>query len=177
MAGTHLPTLLKRTEYYMELVKIHKSTIIETTFIMLRDTIQVLMMDRECNHSHEVNIPLDASPGTKECAYYHKAMRAFWIGHSERSHVNIKKILQEDLAGGRNYRIQVMLYYGLNYFKIKSRTGCLKLKGVPGKALKTLKTAASYSSWNFGNKVSKSVALSISFLLCHWLYSSACLRV
>merc|ERR1711957_1087241 len=37
--------------------------------------------------------------------------------------------------------------------KITRRTGSLKLKGVPRKSLKILKTAAGYSSWNFGNKV------------------------
>jgi len=167
IAGTHLPTLLKRTNYYMEVMKVHTNTLAETTLLLLRDTIQILMMGREGNNSHKARILPDSSPGMAECAYYHRAIRAFWIGHSESSHHFIEKVLGGTISGGRNFRSQVMLYYGLNCFKITRRTGSFKLKGVPRNALRTLKTAAAYSSWNFGNKVgSFFFSLFVYFVCC-----------
>jgi len=153
IAGTHLPTLLKRTTYYMDAMKIHKNTLVETTFKQLRDTIQILMLGREDNNSTDAHILPATSSGQTECAYYHKAIRAFWLGHFERSHYFSEKVLGGTISGARNYNIQVMLYHGLNYFKITRRSGGLKLRGVPHRALGALKTAASHSLWNFGNKV------------------------
>jgi len=152
IAGTNLPTLLKRTEYYLELIKMHGNTSVQTPFLLYRETIS-LLMGKECINSSEVED--NALTFQAETLYYHKAMRAYWIGHSERSHHLFEKLLQgvKDLSGGRMHRIFVMLYYGLNALKITRRASSQKLKAVPHNALKVLKTAAGYSQWNFRNKV------------------------
>ena len=89
-----------------------------------------------------------------ETTYYHKALRAFFIGHSERCHHFIEKLFQGvSGSGGRHHRAFLMLYYGLNSYKVIRRTSPAKLKAVPHKALEALKTAAEDSHHNFDNKV------------------------
>merc|ERR1712194_271421 len=145
IAGTNLASLLKRTNYYLEVTKTHDNNMAKKCFSLFRDTISILM-GKECSNCQE---ELDNHQG----AAYRKAVRAFWIGHHERSHHFAERIVNGIIPGYRNHRIQVIHYYGLNPFKVVRRTGGLKGKHIPRKALKMLKEAADYSEWNFRNKV------------------------
>ena len=106
-------------------------------------------MGKECNSNDQddaLNIPAEARN-------YQKAIRAYWMGHSERCHYFTEKIVVGN-EGGRHLKRFLMLYYGLNSVKIVAkRKTSQKLKAVPRGALKALKEAAGYSRWNFRNKV------------------------
>ena len=143
----------------------HGNTSAQIPLLLYRETIS-LLMGKGCINSSEVED--NALTSQAETLYYLQAMRAYWIGHSERSHHLIEKLLQgmKILSGGRMHRIFVMLYYGLNALKITRRRSRQKLKAVPHNALEVLKTAAGYSQWNFRNKVISYVP-SFVHIFCH----------
>jgi len=143
-AGIHLQILLKRTEYYLEIARIHNITRHNFIFCMFRDTV-LFLMGRECNTDFEVD--------THPIAAYHKAVRAFWLGHSERSHHFCSEIFDGILPEYRNHRMKVMLFYGLNSLKIRQRLSRIKIKEVRSIALEMLNNAAKSSEYNFKNKV------------------------
>ena len=83
-----MPTLLKRIEYYLEVTKRYSNTIAKLCLVPYRDTI-LMLMGKECNSDVQddaLNIPADARS-------FQKAIRAYWMGHSERCHYFTEKIV------------------------------------------------------------------------------------
>ena len=146
MAGENLRTLLERNDYYAELAVMHKNKMASLSFLLFRNTIKTLMIKEYTICSEEA----DTHPG----AVYHKAIRAFWTGHHERSHHFIEQIFYGTASGNRNEKIQAMLYYGINPYIIKKRRGRLKTKQISRSALQILEAAECHSKYNFCNKVS-----------------------
>ncbi|KAL7543491.1 hypothetical protein ACHAXR_012775 [Thalassiosira sp. AJA248-18] len=148
LAGTDLPTLLKRIEYYLKVMKKYGS-VIKLFLRIYHDTISMLM-GRECNSA----IPLDdLSYIPADTKYFHKAIRAYWLGHTERFQYLVSKIISDDECGRHHKRFFVH-YYGLNALSIINRKKSSRsLKETPSKALEALGEAVGYSKWNFDNKV------------------------
>ena len=139
-------------------MKSHGNTWAATHMLLYRDTITMLM---GVNSNDYAQVPENALQFPAELVMYHKATRAYWIGHSERCHHFCEKLIQENPSGGRHAGKLFMLYYGLNSFKIIKRTSSQKLKAVPHNVLKALKTDAEHSKWNFRNKVSIMLSLAL----------------
>lgn len=156
VSGEALPTVLKRLEYYLGVTSKYGNTFSKTHLLLYRDTLLLLMGKTATDNYSQVQDNA-LKNFSLETTYYHKATRAFWIGHSERCHHFIEKLFQGvSGSGGRHLRGFLYLLYGLNSFRITRRTTPQKTKAIPHNALKALKTAAEYSRWNFINKVSSS---------------------
>jgi len=155
IAGSNLASLLKRTEYYLEVIKRLDNPHAETYLLLYRDTISSIM-GVGCNHYSEVQE--NASRFPEEVVLYHKAMRAYWIGHLERCHHFTEKMIQGCESGGGQFRVFFMLYFGLNMFKIIRRTSPQEMKAIPRNCLRALKKAMELSRWNFRNKVGYSIS-------------------
>ena len=151
IAGTNLPTLLKKADYYLEIMKRHGNTWGKTIILLYRETISMLI---GASSNKYAEVRENALQFPAEIFLYHKAYRAYWIGHSERCQHFSEKLIQGSESGGRQHRRFFMLYYGLNSFKIMKRSSSQKLKAIPRNALKALKTTEEHSKWNFRNKVS-----------------------
>ncbi|KAL7548021.1 hypothetical protein ACHAWF_011302 [Thalassiosira exigua] len=150
IAGEKLPELLKRAEYYIDMMRRQCNTFTCTQLMLFRDTISILIGGGSSDVSEVQN---DALKYAADMAFYHKAMRAYWIGHSERCHHFSERLFcGVDNSGGRQHRSFFMLYYGLNSFKVIRRTSPMKTKAVPHEALQEIKAAAKLSRWNFSNK-------------------------
>eukprot|EP00584_Thalassiosira_punctigera_P010333 CAMPEP_0172526094 /NCGR_PEP_ID=MMETSP1067-20121228/1094_1 /TAXON_ID=265564 ORGANISM="Thalassiosira punctigera, Strain Tpunct2005C2" /NCGR_SAMPLE_ID=MMETSP1067 /ASSEMBLY_ACC=CAM_ASM_000444 /LENGTH=1314 /DNA_ID=CAMNT_0013309531 /DNA_START=85 /DNA_END=4029 /DNA_ORIENTATION=- len=151
-AGIDLPTIFKKIEYFLEVMKSHGNSLAMTHLSLHRNTISILI-GKTCNDYTEVQNSALKFPAS----LYHKAVRAFWIGHSERCHHFFEKFdgggKINDSWGSRHQRNFYVLYYGLNALKIIRRTSPHKMKAVPRSALKALKIFAGCSRWNFQNKV------------------------
>lgn len=150
LAGVNLKNLLKRTEYYMKLTETHTSDYAMTHLSLYRDTIQLLIGNSEQDYS---KVSDNALKYPAEATHFHRALRAFWIGHGERCHHFNEKLFQCNDRGGHLHRRFSMFIYGINSFKIIKRTSTQKLKAIPKQVLDLLKASAQHSTWNFRNKV------------------------
>ena len=143
------------------------NTHVKTYLALFRDTILTLM-GREVS-SHIKEDELSVIPD--ETKNYHKAIRCYWIGHTERCHYFTGKI-----AGGNNgdrhhnthkhsHKRFFMLYYGINSIQLlaKQRKTAKTTKEIPKGALRTLKESLRSSSWTFRNKVPTFLLLFLSF--------------
>lgn len=150
IAGKKLPTLLKKTEYYLEIMNRYGNAWAKSHMLLYWDTILVLM-GKGSSDSSDVQENLLKNPA--HLTNYHKAMQSYWRGHSERCHHFSGKLMLGDDNGCRHHRVFFLLYYGLNSFKMLKPLCALKLKAIPQDTVKALQTAAHYSPWNFRNKV------------------------
>jgi len=147
LAGTALPDLLKRVEYFLGLVKSHRNQLAKNFLSLHKDTVLTLM-GKGCDDS-EVQVKAMNIPA----ALQHKALQSFWTGHPERCHHFYEKLFGGGVSFFTNQFRFNMLYYGLNSFKITKPTSSKKMKAIPFHALEELKTSASCSRVNFCNKV------------------------
>mmetsp|Transcript_15255 Transcript_15255/g.27612 ORF Transcript_15255/g.27612 Transcript_15255/m.27612 type:complete len:366 (+) Transcript_15255:3-1100(+) len=161
IAGTPLPILLKKTEYFLEVVTSHGNTMVKTHLLLHRDTILTLMGKGSDNYSAVQDDPMEAYDPRKPTAplyHYHKSIRAFWLGHCERGHHFFEKLtvpgLVDDVVNWRmrEHRKFFSLYHGINSFGIIKPTSDQRLKETPINILEGLKISAAVSRWNFHNK-------------------------
>jgi len=150
LAGTNLPTLLKRTEYYLEVMK--RCGQLNGLFLELfRDTILILMGQKKHNLDENEG-PLNDIP--PESQIFHKAIRSYWSGHLERCYYLTEKVRP-------HHRRNFMFHHGINALRIlaerrnsrRSVRGTKSMRAVPAAALKSLKESCGFSKWNFHNKL------------------------
>ena len=118
LAGTKLPAVLKQAEYYIGVMKRYPH--IRTYLALFRETILTLI-GREF-HANIKEDELSIIPA--ETTNYHKAIRCYWMGHTERCHYFTEKIVAGSKDGRHYNTVQhshkrfVMLYYGINSIKM-----------------------------------------------------------
>jgi len=154
IGGANLQSLLRDTDYYLNIVGQHDNTVSKRYFLIFRETISTLInkgSPRKGNGEAESNETL-CNIRHSETVNFHKALQSFWLGYAERSHHYVTKLLQ--ISGcGRHHRYIITFYHGVASFSLLKRQRTSKLRQIPKEAIATLKTAAQYSKWNYGNKV------------------------
>jgi len=155
LSGEELPLLLKRTEYYLQFTKKYDNHQATKFITLFRDTILTLMGREFTSDIQEDD--LNSMPiGVTD---YHKAVRCYWVGQTERCHYFTGKIINPDCrhhnAIAYSHRRFLMLYYGINSLKIiaNSKRTSQSIKETPKSALGALKESFKTSHWTFRNKV------------------------
>lgn len=96
IAGEKLPILLQKVDYYLDLADKYKNELTKTYHLIYRDTISTLIDKGESTSSkRNINANENAlkQANSSETMYFHRAIQAYWLGHSERCHHYIGKVL------------------------------------------------------------------------------------
>jgi len=168
IAGENLSSLLDKVDYYLELADLYKNKLTKTYLSIFRDTISTLIDKGESTSSKSnpnKTITEDSMKpaNSSETMHFHRAIQAFWLGHSERCHHYVGKVLQMSSVTGTLRHVVMMFIHGLNTFQVLKRQNTAKLRTIPKNAITALKTATSHSRWNFRNKVHLLEAENFSF--------------
>ena len=158
LGGKRLPDLLRETDKYLLIAEHHQNTVSKAYLSTYRQTISTLM---------GINTGVAIGQGERRAvteqvhdprrsvlSNFFQALQSFWLGHNERCHHYIEKLLETRQAGAHHH-ILANFYYCLNAFSL-SRKGKLikaaKLKQVSKDALEVLREAEELSKWNYRNK-------------------------
>ncbi|KAL3773705.1 hypothetical protein ACHAW5_001041 [Stephanodiscus triporus] len=141
ISGERLSTLLEKVDYYLRLANTYQNETAKVFLSLHHETISILMGKEENSSKKDVS-----------AIYFHRAIQAYWQGHSERCQHYIKKVF---LSGTVDIGKLLFITFieGMNSFQLLKRTSNGKLRSLPRNAIIVLKKAASLSSWNFTNKV------------------------
>jgi len=150
-AGKHLPSLLKTVEHLLDVAKSHGNMMAILHLKLYLDTISILIGKGSSDYAKVQDAALKFP-----ASLYHQAIRAFWIGHSERCHYLFEKGVKRTgnhSWGSRHNSGFEALYHGLNALKIMKRESLQQMKAAPRNALQLLKILSGCSQWNYRNKV------------------------
>jgi hypothetical protein len=155
VAGKRLPTVLEKVDYYLKLANTDQNDIAKTFLSVHRETISILIGNRGSSSStpFAIDVPTGAQDTTVlEVVYFNRAIEAYWQGYSERCQHFIRKLTL--LPSSYFWRLHIITFIeGMNSFQLLKRTSNGRLRSIPRNAILVLKTAASFSSWNWRNKV------------------------
>jgi len=158
MAGERLPTLMEQVDYYLELINAYQNEIAKPYLSIFRGTISILIDNGESTSSarHAIDVPTNTTNANMlETIFFHSAIQAYWQGHNERCQYWINKFLLHttpDISDMCRFQF-ITFTQGLNSFQLPISKISIKFRTTLKKAIRVLNTAASYSSWNFCNKV------------------------
>jgi len=160
IAGENLPTLLDRADYYLDLADQYKNELTKTYLCIFRETISTLIDKGETtssknNPKYTITENSIKPANSSEAKQFHRAFQAFWLGHSERCHHFIGRMLEMNSVAGtaRLSDVVITFLHGLNCFQMLKKQNTSKLRLIPQDAINALKTFNSNSQWNFRNKV------------------------
>jgi hypothetical protein len=156
IAGNRLPTLLEKVDYYLALANTYQNDIAKVFLSIFRGTISTLINKGESTSSsrHAIDVPMDSTnANVLEAIYFHRAIQAYWQGHSERCQHYIQKFLQKKFYSRKLNGVIIVFIHGMSSFQLMKRKSTIKMRAISKKAIRELKTAASLSGWNFINKV------------------------
>ena len=156
VAGDRLPTLLEKVYYYLEQANTYQNEIAKTFLSIFRGTVSTLIDKRQSTTLSPlaIDIPTDtANAHLLESMYFHRAMQAYWQGHSERCQHYIKKFFEKNFFYGKLNSVIIVFIHGMNSFRLMKKKPTNKLRSISKKSIWVLKTAAIHSCWNFLNKV------------------------
>ena len=155
-AGYKLPTLLDKLDYTLELANKHQQNMAKVYLMMFRGTLSALINKLEASSPKSYDPPTEmVNAHVLEVMYGHRALQAFWQGHSDRCQHYIKKFLASCFDEWRIVRYTAAFIHGLSSFQLLRVRPRVHLKAITRQNIQLLKTAAGYSSWNFQNKVSQ----------------------
>eukprot|EP00578_Thalassiosira_sp_NH16_P001854 CAMPEP_0181137228 /NCGR_PEP_ID=MMETSP1071-20121207/33599_1 /TAXON_ID=35127 /ORGANISM="Thalassiosira sp., Strain NH16" /LENGTH=1245 /DNA_ID=CAMNT_0023223979 /DNA_START=76 /DNA_END=3809 /DNA_ORIENTATION=- len=160
--GENLPSLLKETDYHLEVMTRFRNKLSMPYLTSYRETISMII-DKGGSTSQKYNSDLPEASNLvyaqrhTEVLQVNKMLQSFWLGYSTRCHHYAKKVLQMDLLGRHN-KLMILFYAALNSFRgIKNNNGngsqFIKAKPLYKDAISALRTAAELSSHNFSSKV------------------------
>jgi len=155
--GVNLTSLLKETDYYIELTARFCIKIFNSYLIIYRETMTTLI-DKCESRGCEGNATDSIS-----CAVIHwgirisKILQSFWLGYSQRCQYYIEKLMKMDSLGGFA-RIMITFYAALNSFRgLRNRNGIgsryARMKSTIKDAIALMRSAAENCHLNFGNKL------------------------
>ncbi|KAL9182253.1 hypothetical protein ACHAXT_012905 [Thalassiosira profunda] len=162
IAGEKLPVLLKKVDYYLQLASAARSELTRSYLLIFRGTITMLIDRTPPSDSTPEN---GSNANLLETQFFHRALQAYWMGHSERCHHYIGKLQQmsSSAAHGRLSNVMMTFINGLNSFSVLKRTNTAKLRVIPKNAVMALRDAQTHSRWNFRNKAHLLEAENFSF--------------
>jgi hypothetical protein len=156
MAGESLPTLLEKVNSYLELSKTFQCPFFFVYHTIFRETISALIGKEGSTDTdrHPEHQPAEkANLRILETIHFHRAIQAYWLGHSERCLYFADKFFKVGTHRGKLNGIEMTFINGLNSFQLLKRQNSAKLRRAGQIAINELESAASNSSWNFSNKV------------------------
>jgi hypothetical protein len=156
MAGESLPTLLEKVNSYLELSKTFQCPFFFVYHRIFRETISALIGKEGSTDTdrHPEHQPAEkANLRILETIHFHRAIQAYWLGHSERCLYFADKFFKVGIHRGKLNGIEMTFINGLNSFQLLKRQNSAKLRRAGQIAINELESAASNSSWNFSNKV------------------------
>ncbi|KAL3795112.1 hypothetical protein ACHAW5_010399 [Stephanodiscus triporus] len=159
IAGDRLPTLLEKVDYYLKLTNTYQNEIAKVFLSLQRETISILIDNEGTSSStpQAIDAPTNSTNAHLiELIYYHRAIQAYWRGHSERCQHYIGKFLQSSFQAGKLISMVIVFIHGMNSFQLLKRRSSIKNTSISKKSIRALKTAAKHSRWNFINKKLKS---------------------
>lgn len=156
MAGENLQSLLDKVNYYLELSTTYQTQTGTLYHTIFRETISTLIdKGGSTNHTHHAeNFPMEgANASVLESVYFHRAIQAYWQGHSERCLYFADKFFHMSSQRGKLNGIEMTFINALNSYQLLKRQNSSKFRHAVKIAITEIKAAASNSSWNFSNKV------------------------
>jgi hypothetical protein len=156
IAGDRLPTLVENVDYYLKLANNYQNETAQVFLSVQRETISILMGKEGTSSStpQAIDVPTNSTNSKLiEMICYHRAIQAFWRGHSERCQHYIGKFLQSSFHAGKLISMVIVFIHGMNSFQLLNRRSSIKNTSISKKSIRALKTAAKHSRWNFINKV------------------------
>lgn len=165
MAGERLPIILEKVDYFLKLTYSLPNELSKPLLVRTRETISALIENGESSSSkfHTNDEPTDlTSDNHLAGVYFHRAIQAYWRGYSERCQYFIGKF--SSLLEFDTFRhLYVTFIEGLNAFQLlRNASSGGRSRAVSNNAailttiwdaIEDLRAAASFSSWNFQNKV------------------------
>jgi hypothetical protein len=156
VAGDRLPSLLEKVDYYLEQANTYQNEIAKAYLSIFRGTVSTLIDKRQSTRLSPlaIDIPTDtANAHLLESMYFHRAIQAYWQGHSERCQHYIKKFFEKNSFYGKLNSVIIVFIHGMNSFRLMKKKPTNKLRSISKKSIWVLKTASIHSCWNFLNKV------------------------
>jgi hypothetical protein len=172
IAGDRLPTLLEKVDYYLKQLIVNQNEASRHYLLIFRGTISVLIGKEDTTsppRSDAFGAPTDTENSNMlESMYFHLAIQAYWLGHSERCQYFIEEFQRHTTSDISDMcRLQFITFIqGINSFRLMRAKRIAKTETVTKKAIKMLNTAASLCDWNFRNKVSLVLMPSLLFGTC-----------
>ncbi|KAL7538257.1 hypothetical protein ACHAXR_008411, partial [Thalassiosira sp. AJA248-18] len=172
LGGENLSSLLKESDYHLELMTRFHNKLSMPYVLAYRETIAKLI-DKGQSSSNPAGFDENTPSSNavylqrhKETIYFNNTLQSFWLGYSHRCHHYAEKALDMHLLGRHN-RLMILFYATLNSFRgVRNNNGngsqFVKVRTMYKVAISALRSAAELSPWNFSNKV---------FLLQAELYS------
>lgn len=155
LSGYKLPDILQQCNYYLNVVKQHGNVLAKKYFLVYQETIATLIDKGSSIEKDDRDKELSESLCIKRLSQtvnFHKALQSFWLGYAERCHHYVQKLL-EMLDLGRQHRLIITFYNGINCFRLLRRLRAPKLRQISRDAIASMKAAAQHSKWNYENKV------------------------
>jgi hypothetical protein len=180
-AGESLPILLEKVDYYLALANTYQNEIAKSYLSVFRGTISTLIDKGESTSLSPLAFDVTtetANAQILESIHNHRAIQAYWQGHSKRCQYYIGKLPQKSSYFGKLSRLPIVFIHGMNSLQLIKCKPSPRLLSISKKAIKELKTAASLSGWNFSNKVRYDELMLIflfsSLLMIFLISSSLC---
>jgi len=115
ISGANLQSMLNKIDYYLHLSKTFNIKIGKNLFLVYRDTVSMLIDKGEATCIEAKPTLGDLTdPGNKlRIVYYrHEAVRAFWLGYTERCEHCCQKAIPFEQDDARLIKFQLEFYYG-----------------------------------------------------------------
>ena len=165
LGGENLTSLLKETDYYLEVMARFKNKISIPYLSAYKDTITTLIGKADTPQNGNTNQMAATSDSSlyaqrhNETIYFNRVLQSFWVGYSTRCHHYATKALEMHLLGRHNKHM-ILFYAAINSFRgIKNNNGSgsqfLKVKALYKDAITALQTEAELSPLDFSSKVIK----------------------
>ena len=153
MAGESLPALLEKVNYYLELSTTYQTQTGIVYHTIFRETIMALIDKGGSTHPKPHPDAEETNANIVETMHFHRAIQAYWQGHSERCQYFTDKFFKMSSHRGKLNGIEMTFINALNSFQLLKRQKSAKLRSAGKHAIAELKAAALNSTWNFSNKV------------------------
>jgi len=174
LSGQNLSTLLKETDYYLQVMTQFRNKITMPYLSAYRETISLLIDKGESLGSqnkmagHDGNAMTSNAVNAERCnetIYFNHVLQSFWLGHSQRCNYYSKKILEIQSLGSHN-RLMILFYAALNAVRAKNNNkngSKLATAKILYEAISALRSSAELAPLNFSNKAYLLEAEMLSF--------------
>ncbi|KAL7540660.1 hypothetical protein ACHAXR_010684 [Thalassiosira sp. AJA248-18] len=165
LAGENLSSLLRTTDYHLEMMSRFRNKLSVPNLSSYRETVSTLI-DKGQSTSAQIKNAAKLEETVSNAAYSKRhnetellncVLQSFWLGHAERCHHYAKKALDHPTLVPF-FRLFILFYATLNAFRgLKNNNGSgsqfKKMKPLYKDAIAALQSYAVLSPWNFNNKV------------------------
>ncbi|KAK1738571.1 putative AAA ATPase [Skeletonema marinoi] len=165
VSGANLKSTLKEIDYYLHLLKTYKSAEVKNFMLNLRETVSVLIDKEDATGIQEKAVfgdLDDPSNKLRDVLFYHRAIRAYWSGYTERCYYYSEKYMSISWQEVRFMKVQMEFYHGLNSLDILKKKlrgfSSVKCKEALRTSISVMRNAAAHSDWNYANKLCLLVA-------------------